>query len=107
MATNRSPLDATVRCRAGPSLSATTAAQKPGGSVRPPLSGSHAGAGAARPVRTVTIAASPATMKPVITRVIAGDCTFCPAKAGLYLALRGFVLQFFLYFASARLSSAI
>jgi hypothetical protein len=30
--------------RAGPTLSATTSAQKPGGSWIPPLSGSHAGA---------------------------------------------------------------
>src|SRR5436190_15468097 len=70
MDTNRSPLGATVRCRAGPRLSATTAAQKPAGSVSPPLSASHPGAAAARPPTTVTIAARPAAMKPVITRLI-------------------------------------
>src|SRR5262249_1912043 len=42
-ATYRSPLGATVMCRAGPRFSATTSAQNPAGSLMPPLSGSHAG----------------------------------------------------------------
>src|SRR4029453_18251116 len=46
-ATYTSPFGAATRCRAGPSPSAPSEAQKPDGSERPALSGSHAGVEAA------------------------------------------------------------
>src|SRR5262245_17894936 len=52
--TNTSPFGATTRCRARPTSAATTAAQKPCGSVRPPLSASHIGADAPRTAPAAT-----------------------------------------------------
>src|ERR1035437_1829097 len=49
-ATKRSPLGATQACRAAPRLSAATRAQKPCGSLMPPLPGSHVGAASALPI---------------------------------------------------------
>src|SRR5919197_1273914 len=95
--TKRSPFCAATRWRAGPRLSATTAAQKPCGSEMPPLSGSHGGGGAARAVKTSRIAAPEEAANVDVTRgmriiVLMLDAAQVPGasvQCGVLSGLRG------------------
>src|SRR5690242_8119577 len=75
-------------CRAGPRLSAATSAQNPGGSVRPPLSGSHIGR--VCPLTPATSNPSAPIAPTIVTaRVLLRFTTLLPARDTITKAQSG------------------